>query len=86
MHYQDCKRKAPSTTSTCILVPKFRRGAVGSMLHKWTVVMENTHSTDDTCLSRKMESSILRIQGMLCKFYMIQWDQNSCIMFIKMVE
>jgi hypothetical protein len=41
MHYQDCKRKAPSTTSACILVPKHRRhGAVGSMLHKWSVVME----------------------------------------------
>jgi hypothetical protein len=40
MHYQDCKRKAPSTTSACILVHKHKRGAVGSMLHKWSVVME----------------------------------------------
>jgi hypothetical protein len=40
MHYQDCKRRAPSTTSVCILVPKHRHGAVGSMLHKWSVVME----------------------------------------------
>jgi hypothetical protein len=40
MHNQDCKRKAPSTTSACILVPKHRHGAVGSMLHKWSVVME----------------------------------------------
>jgi hypothetical protein len=37
---QDCKRKSPSTTSACILVHKLRRGAVGSMLHRWTVVME----------------------------------------------
>jgi hypothetical protein len=40
MHYRDCKRKAPSTTSACILVSKHRRGAVGSMLHKWSVVMK----------------------------------------------
>jgi hypothetical protein len=40
MHYQDCKRRAPSTTSACILVPKHSRGVVGSMLHKWSVVME----------------------------------------------
>jgi hypothetical protein len=38
MHYQDCKRKAPSTTSACIIVPKHRHGAVGSMLHKWSMV------------------------------------------------
>jgi hypothetical protein len=41
MHYQDCKRKALSTTSACILVSKHRRGVVGSMLHKWSVVMES---------------------------------------------
>jgi hypothetical protein len=40
MHYQDCKRRAPSTTSACILVSKHRHGAVGSMLHKWSVVMD----------------------------------------------
>jgi hypothetical protein len=40
MHFRDCKRRAPSTTSACILVPKHRRGAVGSMLHKWSVVMK----------------------------------------------
>jgi hypothetical protein len=40
MHYRDCKRRAPSTTSACILLPKHRHGAVGSMLHKWSVVME----------------------------------------------
>jgi hypothetical protein len=28
LYYQDCKRKAPSTTSACILVPKDRRGSV----------------------------------------------------------
>jgi hypothetical protein len=40
LHYQDCNRRAPSTTSACILVPKRRHGAVGSMLDRWTVVME----------------------------------------------
>jgi hypothetical protein len=40
MHYRDCKRRASSTTSACILVPKHKHGAAGSMLHKWSVVME----------------------------------------------
>jgi hypothetical protein len=40
LHYQDYKRRAPSTTSACILVPKRRHGSVGTLLHRWTVVME----------------------------------------------
>jgi hypothetical protein len=40
LHYQDCKRRAPSTTSACIQVPRRRHGSVGTMLHRWTVVME----------------------------------------------
>jgi hypothetical protein len=40
LHYEDCKRRAPSTTSACILVPRRRHGSVGTLLHRWTVVME----------------------------------------------
>jgi hypothetical protein len=41
LHYLDCKGKAPSTTSACILVPKNRHGsAVVSILRRWTLVLE----------------------------------------------
>jgi hypothetical protein len=40
LHYQDCKRRASSTTSACILVPRNRRGSVGSIMRRWIVVLE----------------------------------------------
>jgi predicted aspartyl protease len=40
LHYQDFKRRPPSTTSACILVPRRRHGSVVTLLHRWTVVME----------------------------------------------
>ena len=40
LHYLDCKRKAPSTTSACILVPKIRHGSTVFLLRGWKVVLE----------------------------------------------
>jgi hypothetical protein len=40
LHYQACKRKDPSTTSACILLPKIRRGSTVRMLQGWKVVLE----------------------------------------------
>jgi hypothetical protein len=39
LHYLARKRKAPSTTSACILVPKIRHSSMVLMLRGWTIVL-----------------------------------------------
>jgi hypothetical protein len=54
LQYQDCKRRAPSTTSACILVPKDRRGPW--ICWNYIALMdsgnENTHWSVDTCMEK----------------------------------
>ena len=66
LHYVSCKGKAPSTTSACMLVPKRRRGSVGTILRRWTVVMDIPtghvlHVWKDGCLCQEKVKYAMQI-------------------------